>query len=176
MRKMIDFFNHRRIILFWLVSIVGLIAPWLTSCTTRPISPTEPVACAVLSVYDGDTLTAKCSGERIKIRLYCIDAPEMGQRPWGKESRDYFRGLIPQGTEVDVRKHDRDRYGRTVGEVLRKRENVNLAMIEAGQSAVYDRFCEDSSYHKFEAGARKNSSGIWSKPGDHQRPWDWRKR
>ncbi|WP_343218595.1 thermonuclease family protein [Lamprobacter modestohalophilus] len=53
---------------------------------------------------------------------------------------------------------------------------LNRAMVEAGQAAVYRRYCPDSSYRQAEASAKAAGLGIWSVPGDHQRPWDWRKR
>jgi hypothetical protein len=40
-------------------------------------------ACTVASIHDGDTLRAVCDGERLQVRLYCIDAPEMSQAPRG---------------------------------------------------------------------------------------------
>ena len=41
-------------------------------------------------VHDGDTLHVLCGQHtrKLKIRLYCMDAPELAQAPWGGEARD----------------------------------------------------------------------------------------
>ncbi len=138
--------------------------------------PTE-LHCAVNSVHDGDTLRVTCGGQRMKIRLYCIDAPEIRQRPWGKESRDYLRSIAP--LRVLVIAKNKDRYGRTVGEVLTAdsdRRNLNLAMVQAGMAVVYERYCDESRYHRAEKAARERRAGVWSKSGLQQRPWVTRHR
>ena len=135
---------------------------------------TASLDCAVNSVYDGDTMRLTCDGQRLKVRLYCIDTPEMGQRPWGKESRDYLRTLTPK--RVSVVSHGQDRYGRTIGEVFVADESLNLTMVRSGHAAVYPRYCKDRQYYEAEREAKKGRAGIWENPGDHQRPWVWRKR
>jgi len=109
--------------------------------------------------------------------LYCIDAPEIGQKPWGQESRDHLRGLAPQGSAVQIRQLDRDSYGRVVGEVLNGGgDNLNLQMVLAGEAAVYPRYCADERYFQVQAVARAARSGIWARPGLHQTPWKFRHR
>lgn len=43
----------------------------------------------VLKVYDGDTVTLKNSstGNSFRVRVICVDAPEMAQVPWGQKSQ-----------------------------------------------------------------------------------------
>jgi endonuclease YncB( thermonuclease family) len=129
----------------------------------------------VLSIYDGDTMTVACAGQKKKVRLYCIDAPEMGQEPWGRESRDHLRAITPPTVRLVVR--DRDRYGREVAEVIvpdDSEENLNRAQVWAGQAAVYRRYCSEDSYIEAEYSARQMPAGVWQKPGSHQTPWIWR--
>ena len=162
--------RHQRLSLFWTSAVVGLALPWLPSCET-----TTRKACIVNSIYDGDTMRLTCDGEHIKVRLYCIDAPEMGQRPWGKESRDYLRAIAPE--QVTIIARAKDRYGRTVGEVIttdEAQENLNLAMVWSGQAAVYPRYCNDRQYYQAESEAKKIKAGIWNESGQHQSPWRWR--
>ena len=99
--------RHKRLGLFWVAALIGLALPWFPSCESRDVRQ-----CQVNSIYDGDTMRMTCSGKRVKVRLYCIDAPEMGQRPWGRESRDYLRSITPKQVSIQVR--TRDRYGRLV--------------------------------------------------------------
>jgi len=164
--------RHQRLGLFWTAALIGLALPWLPS-----FSADSAQSCTVNSIYDGDTMRLTCDGKRMKVRLYCIDAPEMKQRPWGRESRDYLRAITPE--RVTVVAHDRDRYGRTVGEVFtddENRENLNLAMVWSGNAVVYPKYCNDRQYYQAEEEAKKLQSGVWGKLGDHQRPWVWRHR
>jgi endonuclease YncB( thermonuclease family) len=172
-----SFLNHRRIFLFWWVASLGIAAPWLvTAGGGNERSPQSDLqACTVMNVYDGDTITAKCDGKRQKIRLYCIDAPEMGQRPWGKESRDYLREKIPRGTEVEMVSHGKDRYGRLIAEILVDGRNKNLEMVETGNAVEYQAYCDDSRFIEAQRTATQSSLGVWSKSGDQQRPWEWRR-
>ena len=171
-RKLRFLGKHNRLTLFWLLAIIGLLAPWLWKVFQSEITTTRE--CTVSSIYDGDTMRVKCDGDQVKVRLYCIDAPEMGQRPWGRVSRDYLRGLAPRGARVQIKEHKKDKYGRLVGEVINNRKNLNLVMVRAGQAAVYRQYCKYREYAVAEDSAKNSSVGIWRKFGDHQRPWRWR--
>ncbi len=169
---------HHRLALFWGLALVGLVSPWLLTGVDFgdwTILDDSGRACTVASIHDGDTLRAVCDGERLQVRLYCIDAPEMSQAPWGRESRDHLRRITPG--EVAIRIHDTDRYGRRVGEILTQDgTSLNLAMVSAGQAAVYPRYCRDPRFFAAERAAQSEGFGIWSSAGDHQRPWDYRHR
>lgn len=166
--------NHQRISLFWIAAIIGLIAPWAIQ-VLHSQETTTTRECTVSSVYDGDTMRVKCEGELMKVRLYCIDTPEMGQKPWGRESRDFLRGLAPRGSSVQIKGHKKDRYGRLIGEVFNDGLNLNLDMVRAGQAAVYPKYCKDEQYYMAQNGAKDVEKGIWTKTGSHQTPWKWRK-
>lgn len=171
--RIIDFLNHRRLILFWAVAALALTGPWLVPAGSW--SPTEGRVmenCRVMSIYDGDTMTVRCAGRKVKVRLYCIDAPEMGQKPWGKQSRDHLRSITSKRVRVEVR--DTDRYGRTVGEVFAAKRSLNLRQVRSGWAAEYGQYCDSRRYRIAEAGAQQERIGIWSTPGLHQSPWEWR--
>ncbi|NJN45583.1 MAG: hypothetical protein HC808_02805 [Candidatus Competibacteraceae bacterium] len=76
------------------------------------------LVCDVSKVSDGDTVTALCPEGRLSIRVYGIDAPEMGQNPWGDESRRHLQELLPSG-QVRLAVQDIDRYNRVVAQLLR---------------------------------------------------------
>lgn len=185
--------KRMRLYLFWLVAFVGTLGPWacakkqdidrwydVTFDKQTPTSPTpSPVRdaelCNVESVYDGDTAWLVCAGQREKIRLYCIDAPEMQQPPWGKMSRDYLRSIMP--AQIMLERMDTDRYGRTVGRLLTPNgDDANLAMVRTGNAVVYPKYCprSEGSYYRAERHARDNASGVWSVAGDQSAPWKWR--
>jgi endonuclease YncB( thermonuclease family) len=170
--------RHHRLLVWWALTGIGVALPWLLSMGGLPLfgAPAAIAGCTVASIYDGDTLRAVCADERLQVRLHCIDAPELQQRPWGRESRDYLRTITPRS--VSLRVHDTDRYGRRVAELLdpASGEPINRAMVGAGQAAVYRRYCSDPSYAQAEATARAARVGIWREPGLHQRPWAYRHR
>lgn len=132
--------------------------------------------CEVTKVIDGDSVMLVCDGRPLEVRLYCIDAPEMSQRPWGRRSREHLREIIPD--QVKLISHDTDRYGRLVGELLgtdERRENINLLQVHAGQAAVYHRYCKHKVYTRAEQMARDIKSGIWESRGLHRKPWKYRR-
>ena len=168
---------HRRLPIFWTVAVIGVVGPWVLH---RPLWA-EPgrgtgiqTLCEVASVHDGDTMTVNCPRRRaVKIRLYCIDAPEIAQVPWGRQSREHFRGLV--GESVTVSAHGQERYGRTLAEVFSGRRNLNLQQVRNGWAAQYDRYCSEPAYRDAEQAAKDSGAGIWSSPGLHQTPWVWRR-
>ncbi|MEN8214825.1 MAG: thermonuclease family protein [Pseudomonadota bacterium] len=137
-----------------------------------PIAPDE---CKVLKVYDGDTMTLQCHGqtEKTRVRMYCIDTPEIKQESWGTQAREHLRSIT--GDRVQLVQVDKDRYGRIVGEVYSGEINLNLAQVKAGKAAVYEAYCKKPEYKVAENQAKAAKQGIWSQPGIHQTPWEWRK-
>ena len=141
-------------------------------------SPLAAQAGVVLSVGDGDTITVRQSGIRTKVRLACIDAPETAQRPYGQQSRQKLKALIPVGSTVRLREKTKDRYGRTVAEVFQGERNINQSMVGSGNAFVYWQYiggCDRGSYSRLEKQARGMRLGVWSVSGGVQRPWDFRR-
>ena len=93
-------------------------------------------AATVLSIGDGDTISVLERGQKLKVRLACIDAPETAQSPYGMASRIQLKALLPLGSTVSLRVQAVDRYGRRVAEVIGK-GIVNLAIVQSGQAFVY---------------------------------------
>lgn len=134
-------------------------------------------AASVLSVGDGDTITVTEGSRRIKVRLACIDAPETSQSPFGMEARRALQGLLPIGSQVNLRTKATDRYGRSVAEVLKGSTNINQSLVGSGNAFVYWQYisgCDRQTYSRLENDARLKGAGVWSVPGAIQRPWDYR--
>ena len=132
----------------------------------------------VLSVGDGDTITVTEGVQKTKVRLACIDAPETSQTPYGMESRQALQRLLPIGTDVTIRTKATDRYGRTVGEVLKGGTNINQSLVGSGNAFVYWQYisgCDRQTYSRLEKDARLKRLGVWSVPGGIQSPWDYRR-
>jgi endonuclease YncB( thermonuclease family) len=181
--------QHQRIVPFWIIAGIAVAVPWAMADqgwlgdlfrSFRRLTEAPAATCRVNSIHDGDTLRAFCNGDKVNVRLHCIDAPEIAQRPWGKESRDYLRRITP-GT-ITLRRLDTDRYGRVIGEAFAGAdadtagsEPLNLAMVSAGQAVVYPQHCRDGRYFAAQDRAREAGSGIWARAGDHQQPWNYRR-
>ena len=133
------------------------------------------LVCTVKSVYDGDTLTASCPAGEVKVRVFGIDAPEMKQEPWGANSRDALRSLLPRRDSVQLRVQDRDRYGRTVAQVFVGERDVGLEMVRQGRAVMYEQYNDSPAYRQAQAEARQARRGIWEKPGGQQDPATWRR-
>ena len=134
-------------------------------------------ASTVLSIGDGDTIRVRQGGRAITVRLACIDAPEMAQRPHGQRARDYLRMRLPIGFASAAGCENTDRYGRTVAEVIGE-ININLAMVEDGQAFAYRQYlsgCDAREYLDAEVRASRRRHGVWQVPGGITRPWDFRR-
>ena len=135
------------------------------------------IAATVVSVGDGDTLRVMEGSRRVTVRLACIDAPETAQKPWGAEARRQLQQLALVGSTVSLRLQATDRYGRTVAEIFRGGQSVNLALVRSGAAFAYRQYlarCDRGAYLGAEAAAQQQRAGVWSVPGGIQRPWDWR--
>ena len=97
-------------------------------------------ATIIKSCYDGDTCTTT-TGE--KIRLACIDAPEIrGKRAdpiSAKAARDYLNGLVA-GKEVQIRRITKDRYGRTVAELFINDVNIQQILVKKKFASIYEKY------------------------------------
>jgi micrococcal nuclease len=145
----------------------------LSSCSAPPAN-----SATVLSVGDGDSLTVRDAGEKVKLRLGCLDSAELSQRPWGQQARQQLQALAPVGSSVTLKVHTIDRYGRTVAEVYTGGRNINLAMVSAGQAMAYRQYlrgCDATAYLAAERQAQAQRLGIWGDPRLPMAPWDFRR-
>jgi endonuclease YncB( thermonuclease family) len=136
--------------------------------------PGAELSCTVAGIHDGDTLTARCDKGRIIVRVFGIDAPEMGQKPWGAYSRDLLRSMMPAG-KVGLQVTDIDRYGRVVARVMDGGRDLGLSLVRQGGAVVYERYNKSKDYKRAQADAKRERVGVWSEPGAHQTPWQWRR-
>ncbi len=95
----------------------------------------------IVKVYDGDTLTTS-SGE--KIRLACIEAPEIKTNKHGKKdsingpsSQKWLSNLV-LNKEIRIERIVKDLYGRTVSRLfLQNGEEVNELSVKTKHSIPY---------------------------------------
>jgi endonuclease YncB( thermonuclease family) len=127
----------------------------------------------VISVYDGDTITVSAAdNQKVKIRLYGIDAPELKKQPYGKASRDYLQRIILNKT-VEVTDLGKDFYGRTIAKIYYKNEYINLLLIEKGLAWHYSQYAKDLDLKEAQEVAKDHEVGLW-KSEFALSPWEWR--
>ena len=95
----------------------------------------------VTQVYDGDTITI---GESEKVRLMCIDTPEIRKNSHGRadtenaiRARDYLRNLI-LNQNVVVARYGKDYFKRTLARIyLKDGREVNQIMVDQKMAVKY---------------------------------------
>ncbi len=126
----------------------------------------------VVGVSDGDTITVLHNGKGERTRLHGIDCPEKRQA-FGKRAKQLTSNLV-FGKTVTVQVMDRDRYGRTVCEVLLPDgRSLNHELVRAGLAWMYRRYTNDQSLSDLEEEARVAQRGLWADPHAVP-PWEWR--
>ena len=156
-------------------------AQWLRQAETAAPAPSAAhFQARVTAVHDGDSVRATDRhGQRHKIRLAYIDAPEL-QQAHGMAARDALRRLI-DGQQVEVVVFDTDQYGREVAQIRLRGRDINLAQIEEGHAWHYVSIAKRrqdkadfAAYSHAEAGARSSRFGLW-RVQSPQAPWAYRK-
>ncbi len=169
--------RHRRILLIW------LILP-LLACGGPPTAGEF----SVVRVADGDSITvADNLGEKHKIRISGIDAPELGQ-PYGRKSKQHLSQLL-EGKQVRLEIFKTDKYGRLVAKVwlqpadcpqCGKTLDAGMAQLTTGMAWWYRYWSEEqgeqdrSRYEFAEQEARAKQAGLWQE-SNPVNPWQWRK-
>ncbi len=129
----------------------------------------------MVGVSDGDTITVMHNGKGERIRLHGIDCPEKRQA-FGNRAKQFTSTLV-FGKTVTVQVMDRDRYGRTVGEVLLSDgRSLNRELVRAEFAWWYRRYApDDETLDQLEHEARGTQRGLWADPHAVP-PWEWRRR
>jgi endonuclease YncB( thermonuclease family) len=103
--------------------------------------PTLAYGERVTQVYDGDTITV---GPNEKIRLMCIDTPEIRKNSHGMadtenalKARDFLRNLILD-KDVVVARYGKDFFKRTLARIyLKNGKEVNRLMVDEKIAVKY---------------------------------------
>lgn len=134
----------------------------------------------VVDVHDGDSLRVlRDDGEIVKVRIYGVDCPELGQ-PYGAEARELTAGIVHDQRVEVMPTGQRPSYGREVaGIVLLERLTVlQDALVTAGLAWVDGRYCKAdicAEWRVHQKDARADGRGLWVDPAPVP-PWTWRHR
>ncbi len=136
----------------------------------------------VIEIIDGDTVTLRVSNSFYRARLIGIDAPEMGQKPWGERAKRHLEELIRSAhgikIETDIEKFDK--YNRLLVYLLTEDGRlINEQMLLDGYAVLFtvppnvkyvDRFIEAEKV------AKEHKKGIWGRKGLKEMPLDYKRR
>jgi len=129
-----------------------------------------------VSVTDGDSLRRGSQ----RIRLYGIDAPELGQEctngtgmayRCGEEARRVLGTLIG-GRDISCDIMETDKYRRDVARCRVDGIEINREMVRLGWAIAYDR--NNIDYLLAQAAARQARRGLWQ--GDFELPEEFRRQ
>jgi micrococcal nuclease len=141
-----------------------------------------PSTVEVVRVIDGDSVRVSVNGRRDEVRLIGIDAPEMGQRPWGRRAKEHLEDLLFGSSENPSIEYDverRDKYGRLLAYVRTGDGRfVNEEMLRDGFAVLFTvppnvRYMKE--FRAAQESARDRGLGIWGKRGLREPPYDYRR-
>lgn len=160
------------------VYIAPASAPAPRRSAPKPSAPAVSGPVSLVSVGDGDTIrVTTATGQKVTVRLACIDAPEKAQGQSGADATQGLKYLLASGS-LELRPQTIDKYGRTVAEVYAGGRNVNLELVRMGLAYAYRDYlggCDANAYLDAEGQAERYRQGVW-RWGNEVKPWDFRKQ
>jgi len=135
----------------------------------------------VRAVYDGDTiLLATRAQDRMKVRLYGIDAPEIAiadrpGQPFGAVARRTLMYKV-MGRPVSVEEVEIDQYQRVVAVIRYDGRDINREMVSEGMAWAYRQYLQGpyaAEYVGAEELARSRHKGLW-RDANPRPPWEFR--
>lgn len=160
---------------------VGFLLLGLTGCPFESSTPAPSLTNnpnihftgRVVGVSDGDTIKILRDRTEVRVRLEGVDCPESSQ-PHGKRAKQFTSDFC-FGKIVGVQEKEKDRYGRTVGEVfLPDGSSLNRELVRNGYAWWYKAYSKDTSLGTLEAEARAARRGLWADKNPMP-PWEFRK-
>jgi micrococcal nuclease len=128
----------------------------------------------VTHIVDGDTYDIILAGQKTRIRMDGIDAPERGM-DFYKQAKNYL-GELCENNEIRVEITDTDRYGRSIAKsYLPDGRELGHEMVKAGMAWHYKKYSNDEVLAQLEHDAQKAGVGLWSL-NNPEAPWEHRKR
>lgn len=145
----------------------------LLSAPVLSTSGHTDVRYTVSNVYDGDTVELKThTGDRLKLRLTDIDAPERNQA-FGQKARRALTKLC-KGSAISVELAGKDKYNRHLGKLQCNQTDASLYMAEHGYAWHNDKYSDNLAIKNAAAAARRMHIGLWGAENPIA-PWVWRR-
>lgn len=146
----------------FLIAVATLATVLLQAAETNSIPSSIFKQHAVaISVFDGDSATLRVSGSdnKLTVRLYGIDAPEL-QQDYGKTASARLRELILQ-KPIEIVSKGLDNKKRPLVVIYCNGQDINLEMLREGMAWHYDRFDHTPEYEAAHAEAKEHKRGLW---------------
>jgi endonuclease YncB( thermonuclease family) len=132
----------------------------------------------VARVIDGDTIVVVVEHKPVRVRLYAIDAPEIGRspddpaQPFARASRQSLADMVARRA-VTINDEGTDRYGLTLGTVYAGPANINAEQVARGMAWVHLHYFPDPVLLWLEYRAKEAKRGLWDDPHPVP-PWKYR--
>lgn len=137
-----------------------------------PACAQSAVTLRCVAVHDGDTLRVLNGRTQIRVRLYGIDAPELGQS-FGKAAKQALSDFA-FGQDVTLYPTGTDRYGRLLAWVFRGQRCVNRELVSNGLAWWYEKYApHETGLRNAQNAARAARRGLWSAAAIP--PWEYRR-
>ncbi len=138
-----------------LVSVISLVLVATGAIASESSSSKQgaitQIQSTVVKLSDGDTLQVQPLNDqqiaaRIKVRMMGIDTAEthvaspdgtQSQGYWGEEGAAQLARYVSVGDVVTLEVYGEDSYGRKLGKIIKKGEDINLKMVKSGWAALY---------------------------------------
>ena len=134
-----------------------------------------PETCVVSRLSDGDSLRC-ASGERL--RLIGIDAPELAQPPFGRQSQNALQEIVAgQQLSLEYDVEGRDEFDRLLAYAWIDSQLVNEEMVRGGWAVAFQvrpNTRHSARLRRAEQEARANRAGLWFSGGFECLPVDHR--
>lgn len=128
----------------------------------------------VVGITDGDTFKGLTTdNQKIKCRIYGIDAPEKKQA-FGQKSKQYLSDLI-FGKTVTIKVQGKSFDRVVVWCYFDDGKDISAEMIKAGMAWHFKKYSDEDEYAQLENKARQLKIGLWSDKTPIA-PWEWRKK
>ena len=139
------------------------------ACALTPPNPD-------IRVIDGDTIHITNNNSIEKVRLNCIDAPELNQ-PLGVEAKDYLTQLIDNATIIGLNVTGKDKFGRSLATLTIDGKSAQQSLVDKGYAYVFHIFRKNCPNYEqlsyIEQLARKDRLGVWAEDSNTP-PWVYR--
>ncbi len=137
----------------------------------------------VHQVHDGDTVTLRLNGKKYRTRLIGIDAPEIGQKPWGIRAKQHLIKIMRQTNwtvTVETDDERQDKYGRLLAYLWTKKNTmINEKMLADGFAvtmSVDPNIKYTERFGRAEQNAQKAKKGIWGPDGLTETPAEYKRK
>lgn len=161
--------------------VIFLFSPY-TVHKEQPLARLALQEARVIAVNDGDGVTIRMNGKEYRTRLIGIDAPEMGQEPWGERAREHLRKILKDlrwKVSVEVGLEQFDKYNRLLVYLWSDSTLINEQMLLGGYAVLFTMQPNSKYVDRFRNAqriAREKKLGIWGPDGLKERPMDYKKK